>query len=186
MKMNFKISLAGDLGSGKSTVAKILEDKLKPEIVCTGSMYRELAKSLGMTVEQFNISNEKDRKYDTYVDDKLKSYDKVDGNFIFDSRMAFHFVPSAISFYLKTDCDIAAKRVYEANRNDEHFKTIEETKQSLTSRRASERRRYYDYYGVDIMDMNNYDFVIDTTNLSPTEVADKILSLVYGCDKANN
>ncbi len=172
--MHFKISLAGDLGSGKSTVAHILRDRMNAEIVSTGVIYRELASKLNLTVEQFNINNEKDKQYDALVDNMLKSYDDKDGNYIFDSRLAFHFVPSAVSFYLKTDQDVAAHRVFDAQRSDEHFGTVEETFNSLSSRRASEKRRYYDYYGVDIQNMENYDFVIDTTDISPEEVADLV------------
>ncbi len=174
IKMNFKISLAGDLGSGKTTVAKILKEKMNAEIISAGVIYRRIAKSLNMTVEQFNINNEKDKQYDTLVDDMLKSYDDKEGNYIFDSRLAFHFVPSAVSFYLKADHDVAAHRVFDANRTDERFCTVEETEKSLESRRASEKRRYLDYYGVDILDMTNYDFVIDTTNICPEKVAELI------------
>ena len=38
--MNYKISLAGDLGSGKSTVAKILSKELDILYLDTGAMYR--------------------------------------------------------------------------------------------------------------------------------------------------
>lgn len=176
--MQFKISLAGDLGSGKSTVAKILSGRFGAKIVSAGNIYREIATSLNMTVEEFNINNESDKKYDTLVDDMLKSYDEKQGDFIFDSRLAFHFVPSAISFYLKVDRKIAAQRVFCACRKDEHFSCVEEADKSLTSRRASERRRYLDYYGVDIMDMKNYDFVIDTSCACPEDIADVIAGFV--------
>ena len=176
--MQFKISLAGDLGSGKSTVAKILSQRFGAKIVSAGNIYRELATSLNMTVEEFNINNESDKKYDTMVDDMLKSYDSKAGDFIFDSRLAFNFVPSAISFYLTVDRMIAAERVFSAQRKDECFSSVEDADKSLTSRRASERRRYLDYYGVDIMDMANYDFVIDTTHATPEAVAEVIATFV--------
>ena len=38
-----KISLAGDLGSGKSTVAKILIEALGAEYYSTGSLVRQIA-----------------------------------------------------------------------------------------------------------------------------------------------
>ncbi|MBR7135934.1 MAG: cytidylate kinase family protein [Clostridia bacterium] len=174
--MQFKISLAGDLGSGKSTVAKILKERFNAQIVSAGHIYREIAAKLNMTVEEFNINNESDKQYDTLVDDMLKSYDEKCGDYIFDSRLAWHFVPSAVSFYLSADKEVAAKRVFDAMRVDEHFASFEETLASLTSRRASERRRYYDYYKVDIMDMANYDCVIDTTNLCPEDVAERIIA----------
>ena len=40
--MSFKISLAGDLGSGKSTVGKILSRKLGAEVYSTGTIQRQI------------------------------------------------------------------------------------------------------------------------------------------------
>ena len=59
--MYFKISIAGDLGSGKSTVAKILSKKFGAEIVSGGKIQRELASKMGITIEEFNIMMESDR-----------------------------------------------------------------------------------------------------------------------------
>ena len=172
--MDFKISIAGDLGSGKSTVADILSKKFGAEIISGGRIQRDLASKMGITIEQFNIFMENDRSYDKKLDDHLASYDSVGGNFIFDSRMSWFFIPSAKSFYLKSDPLVAAKRVFEASRKDEGFSSVEEAQKSLSSRRESEAKRYKEYYGQDILDMSNYDFVIDTTHLSPEEVAKKI------------
>jgi cytidylate kinase len=38
-----------------------------------------------------------------------------------------------------------------------------------------DRRRYLDIYGVDLLDMANYDLVIDATILAPQEVAYQIM-----------
>ena len=38
-----------------------------------------------------------------------------------------------------------------------------------------ENERYYSLYGVHKEDMSNYDFVLDTTNLTPEEVNAKII-----------
>ena len=168
--MAFKISLAGDLGSGKSTVANILKEKHNAVIVSAGGIQRELAEKLGLSIKDFNVFMEKDPGYDKKLDDMLASYDKKDGNFIFDSRMAWHFIPSAVSFYLKVDPKEAARRVFLAKREHESFASEQEAYDSLNARRLSEAKRYLTYYGQDIMDMTNYDCVIDTTCIAPDEV----------------
>ncbi|MBP5177844.1 MAG: AAA family ATPase, partial [Clostridia bacterium] len=119
--MNFKISLAGDLGSGKSTVADILKTKYDAEIVSAGGIQRRLAESLGLSIKDFNVFMEKDPSYDKKLDDMLAAYDEKQGAYIFDSRMAWYFVPSAISFYLKAEPAVAAKRVFLAQRAHESF-----------------------------------------------------------------
>ena len=50
----------------------------------------------------------------------------------------------------------------------------QEAADKLTLRREREKKRYYDFYGVDITDMDNYDLVVDTTDKTPEEVAEAI------------
>ena len=48
------ISLAGDLGSGKSTVASIIQEKLGYKIHRNGEYFRKLAVENKMSVTEFN------------------------------------------------------------------------------------------------------------------------------------
>ncbi len=167
----FRISITGDLGSGKSTVMDILSSRHNVERVSAGSMQRSMAASMGLTIEEFNRFMEKDSSFDKKLDDYLASYDSKEGNYIFDSRLAWHFVPSTLSIYLKVDPKIAAERVYNAGRKDEAYSSVNEAYEKLSARRISEVLRYKNYYGLDLLDMSNYDLVIDTTNKTPEQVA---------------
>ena len=62
------ISITGRLGSGKSTVAKIIAEKYGYEIVSTGTALRNIAASLGMTALEFNRLMTSDPKYDFMID----------------------------------------------------------------------------------------------------------------------
>ena len=171
----FKISLAGDLGSGKSTVGAILKEKFGAEIVSIGRLQRSMAAEMGMDTCEFNRYQETHPEFDKIRDTRLSSYESLCGNFIFDSRMAWHFVPSAFSVYLKCDIAEAAKRVAKAGRSDERYSDEKEAADKLLLRREREKKRYADFYGVDITDMNNYDLVVDTTDKSVEEVAEAII-----------
>ncbi len=170
----FKISLAGDLGSGKSTVGAILKERFGAEIVSVGKIQRAMAAELGMDTLAFNRYQETHPEFDRILDDRLRSYESVEGDYIFDSRMAWHFVPSAFSVYMKADPEESAKRVLSAGRSDEPFASVEEAAASLKKRRESERERYLRFYGVDITDLSHYDLVVDTTGKTPEEVAEAI------------
>ena len=172
----FKISLAGDLGSGKSTVGDILKKKFNAEIISIGKIQRGMAAELNMDTCEFNKYQETHPEFDKILDGKLAEYEKIDGNFIFDSRMAWHFVPSAFSVYLACDGKEAARRVINANRTDESYEDEETAFSRLQLRRQREQKRYYDFYNVDITDMSNYQLVVDTTNLSAEQVADEIVA----------
>lgn len=171
----FKISIAGDLGSGKSTVGAILKEKFGAEIVSIGRLQRSMAAEMGMDTCEFNRYQETHPEFDKILDTRLSNYESLCGNFIFDSRMAWHFVPSAFSVYLKCDIAEAAKRVAKAGRSDERYSDEKEAADKLLLRREREKKRYADFYGVDITDMNNYDLVVDTTDKSVEEVAEAII-----------
>lgn len=170
-----KISLAGDLGSGKSTVGKILAERENLEFYSTGTIQRNIALKYGMTTFELNKYMETHPEIDDEIDNGLKELEKTDKNLVIDSRMAWHFVPSAFSVYMTTDIYVSAKRIMNAKRDSEPFASVEEAVESLKARRASESKRYLELYGVDIKDMNNYRLVIDTSNITPEEVADTIL-----------
>ena len=172
--MKEKISLAGDLGSGKSTVSDILIKMLDAEYYSTGRIVRAVAEKRGMTVVELNKYMETHPELDKEIDDGLVELAKVDKRLIIDSRMAWHFTAGTFKVYLSTDIETSALRIMGANRKGEHAVTLEETVKETQARRASEQKRYFEQYGVDIKDLSNYDLIVDTTVATPDEVAECI------------
>ena len=172
--MSFKISLAGDLGSGKSTVGKILSRKLGAEVYSTGTIQRQIATEMGMTTLQLNQYMETHPEIDGKIDDGLRALEHSEKNLIIDSRMAWHFVPSSFSVYMAADPFVSAERILKAGRESEPFSTVEEAVASISDRRKSEMFRYSRLYGVNIKDLENYDYVIDTSYIPPEIVAEHI------------
>ena len=173
--MNEKISLAGDLGSGKSTVSEILIRELGAEYYSTGAIVRSIAAKRGMTVVELNVYMETHPEIDIEIDDGLKALADVDKSLVIDSRMAWHFTKGTFKVYLSTDAEVSAMRIMYANRQGEHSATLEQTVADTKARRNSERKRYMTQYGVDIKDLTNYSLVVDTTDATPDEVAKRIL-----------
>lgn len=173
--MNYKISLAGDLGSGKSTVSDLITARNGAEYYSTGAIVRKLAEEHGIDVVEMNKLMESNPVYDKEVDDGLVALSDLDKNMIIDSRMAWHFVRGNFSVYLTTDLDVSAARIFYANRGQEKFESVEETAEKIRERKSSERKRYKEKYGVDCKDLSNYALVIDTTYASPEEICERIL-----------
>ncbi len=171
----FKISLAGDLGSGKTTVGAKLQSKFNAEVVSIGKIARKMANEMNMTIKEFNVYQEKHPEIDKELDGKLSEYVGLKGNYIFDSRMAWHFVPDAYSVYMKCDKEESARRIVGEKRGDEKYSDVKSAADELFKRRESEKLRYKEFYGVDIVDMKNYDLVVDTTNKTADEVAEEII-----------
>ncbi len=172
--MQDKISLAGDLGSGKSTVADILIKRLGAEYYCTGAIVRSIAESRGMTVGELNKYMETHPEIDHEIDDGIAALSEDERFLIIDSRMAWHFTKGTFKVYLSCDIETSALRIMHANRKGEHNSTLEETIECTRSRRESEKKRYTEQYGVDIKDLYNYSLIVDTSVATPEQVADRI------------
>ena len=172
MKKNI-ITIAGDLASGKGTVAKILSEKLGFEIYSNGEYFRELAKKHNMTVTEFNKYIEKHPKIDNQIEKSEKEYTDVRDNLIIDARLGFFVVKNSFNVYLKVDIDEASRRAFnDKKRHDtEKFESIEDHKKDLIKRFNLENERYFKLYGIRKDDLNNYHVVINTTKISPEEVA---------------
>ena len=173
--MQDKISLAGDLGSGKSTVSKILIERLGAEYYSTGAIVRSIAKKYNMTVVELNVYMETHPEIDHEIDDGLKALSEKDELLVIDSRMAWHFTEGTFKVYLSCDPETSALRIMGANRDGEHAATLEETIADTKARRESEKKRYMTQYGVDIKDLSNYALIVDTTYATPDEIAELIM-----------
>lgn len=174
--MTDKISLAGDLGSGKSTVAAILIERLGAEYYSTGAIVRSIAAKRNMSVVELNVYMETHPEIDHEIDDGLKALSDVDKLLVIDSRMAWHFTRGTFKVYLSTDTEVSAARIMGANRQGEHKASLEDTIKDTRARRESEKKRYFEQYGVHIKDLSNYSLIVDTTYATPEEVSECIIS----------
>ncbi len=174
--MSFKISLAGDLGSGKSTVGAIISERTGATYHATGAIMREVAARYGMDITAFNRYAETHPETDHEIDNGLIALSNDPRDMIIDSRMAWHFTRGTFRVYMTTEPEISAARIMAAKRATETFGTLEETAQGLINRRESEKKRYKELYGVDLTDYANYYLIIDTSYASPEKIADAILA----------
>ncbi|MCR5037142.1 MAG: cytidylate kinase family protein [Bacteroidales bacterium] len=175
------ITLSGELGSGKSTVANYLISKMPFRIVSAGLLFRQLAAKHGMSAKEFNEFIESDPKYDHYVDDTMAELGRTDDKIIFDSRMAWHFVPRSFKIYLYVDVDTATERIFnDKGRVSESYSDKATARQEIIDRRKSELLRYQNFYHCDLDDYSNYDLIVDTSHASRDEVNE----LVYNSFKA--
>ncbi len=172
------ITITGNLGSGKSTICKLLSEKYQFEIYSTGKVQRELARQMNMTTLELNQLMCSDKKYDKMIDDETArlSRENKDKNIIFDSRLAWHFVEHSFKVFVSVSLEVAAERVINDQRGaEEKYSTLEEAKKLLAERAATERVRYKDIYNLNYMDFSNYNLIVDSTYCTPDKIAEVIL-----------
>ncbi|MBO6145581.1 MAG: cytidylate kinase family protein [Bacilli bacterium] len=176
MKKKNIISISGELASGKSTIINHLLEDLGYTVYRNGEYFRKLAKEMNMSVTDFNVYVEDHPEIDRQIENSAAEYAKENDEFIIDARLGWYAVPESFKVYVTVDIDEAAKRAFnDPNRKEtESFNTIEEQKADIQKRYKLENDRYFNLYNVHKDDLSNYDFVIDTTNLTPKEAANKI------------
>ena len=174
--MSIKITVTGDLGSGKSTVCKELNKKFGLQIFSTGTIQRKIAVEMGMSTFELNKYMETHPEIDQLIDGELVKLSDSAENMAIDSRMAWHFVKNTYDVFLTTDETVAAQRVVSDKRGpSERYTNVQHALSSLKARKISENYRYKEKYDVDCYDLSNYDLILDTTDVSPDYVADTIM-----------
>jgi cytidylate kinase len=181
------ITIAGSLGSGKSSTAKMIANILKYEHYSTGDFMRSIAESKGISLGDLSKIAETDSSIDKQLDDhNIEIGNK--NNIVLDSRLGFHFIPDSFKVFLELDSSTAAERILEdkknnPNRNKEatgSFDTKESIIEKTTKRLLSEKKRYKELYQIeDNTSPLNFDLVINTKEIPLEKVSEKIITEYY-------
>jgi len=169
-----QITITGKLGSGKSTVCKLIAERYGYEIFSTGAIQREVAKELGITPLELNIRMKQDRSLDDRLDSTVArlSLERKDDKLIFDSRMAWYFATDVFKIFVTVDPMTAAERVMANPRPEEPYDSVEDACAGLIARSREEQARFLSMYGVDYYDFKNHNLVVDSTRRTPEEIVD--------------
>jgi predicted cytidylate kinase len=166
-----KITLSGKAGAGKSTVGKILAEKLDFEFISIGNWTREYAlKNHNMNINQFQEYCSLHPEDDKLNDIKMSESCNLKDNRIIDYRLGFHFIKNSFNIYLNVTDAVAFARINNANRINEDI-----TKDDIDKRNQEMCFRFIKTYGVDINNLKNYDLVINTDQLTPEQIVNKII-----------
>ncbi|MFX1453131.1 MAG: (d)CMP kinase [Promethearchaeota archaeon] len=172
------ITISGLHGTGKSTIGKIIAERLKIQYYSTGRVFRDLAKEMNMTLEEFTKYVEQNPEVDQKLDDKINQIAQQ-GNVIIDSQLSGYILKSSADFKILLTCPLETrvKRMAERD-NIDYEKKLKETK----LREKSELERFRSLYGIDLADQKDlnqlYDLIIKTENLTIEEIVEKILSSI--------
>lgn len=170
------ITISGALGSGKSTIMKLLATRLGFETYSTGNAQRKIAAKYGVSTLELNHIADTNPKIDEEIDGVFSGLIETGKNYVVDSRMAFYFIPSSFKVKLNVSVDEAARRVFnDAERtNEAPYRDMDDAKCALIERRTSEVARFEKIYNVNIDNDSLFDLVIDTTHKTPNEICDII------------
>jgi predicted cytidylate kinase len=174
------ISLSGLPGAGKSFVAIKLAEKLGWPHYNMGGLRRQAAAKRGMTIAEYNQLGETDPSTDLEVDEYQRKLGQTEDDFIIEGRTSWYFIPQSIKIFLTVDAQVGAKRIFKQlqhknNRNEGiGLVTVADVIKSNVERITSDQERYAKYFGIDAYNEQNFDYVLDTSKLTPEAVVIKV------------
>ena len=183
MNKKHNITIAGSLGSGKSSTAKKIAEILGYEHRSTGDFFRSIAEKRGVSLVDLNKIAETDLSVDKEVDDRNIEIGKME-NIVLDSRLGFHFIPDSFKVFLDISPVIASRRILEDKKNNPNrskeatgsFDTEEKILNSISERLNLEKNRYKELYGIDDNTSPiHYDLIVNTEKVNLEEVSKKVI-----------
>lgn len=167
------ITISGTPGSGKTTIAQILEERLGLRHVYSGEIFRKLASKHNMSLEEFGRYCESNREVDQELDNSQLKILK-NGEVILEGRLAgwlaYKNNIQAVKIMIDADIQTRAERIVKREGGD-----VKQREQEMLKREKSEALRYKQYYDIDLKDSSIYDIVVDSADKTAEEAADLIL-----------
>jgi cytidylate kinase len=166
------ITIAGPAGSGKTTAARRLGIKLGREVVSGGELFRQMAQARKLDLLAFSALAEKDPRIDHELDERMVGL--ANGQRILESRIIgelLHRRSLPVWRILLT----APEEVRAARIAQRESRPVGEVLPEMRKREESERRRYLNYYAIDVEGLGS-ELTLDTAALRPEAVVEAILS----------
>ena len=167
-----RITISGEVASGKSTTGKLLANKLNFGFESIGNDTRLKADSMGKSIVEFQELNSnnlsKFKELDIDFSSKCNSKEKI----VIDYRIGFKFIKDSFNIFLKIDEKTATKRLISNQRSTESHHTV-------SYRNSIFKDQFLNSYGIDFTDVTNYDLVIPVDEYkSAHEVVELILNVL--------
>ncbi len=159
------IAISGLHGAGKTTAAKALSEKFGLRYVSAGTVFRQMAKEQGMSLDEFSHHVEEHPEIDQKIDRRSADEAKSD-DVLIDARLAGWMAEGAdLKILLAASLEARVRRI--AKREN---RSLEEVRRETLAREQSEAKRYKKLYGIDVDDYSVFDLVLNTENLSEEEM----------------
>lgn len=172
--MTLTIAVSGQHGAGKTTVAKALSETFNLQYVSAGILFRQIAKERGMTLAEFSKIAEDNPEIDQEIDERTRR-EAEKGNVVIDAYIAGWVAHryADLKFYLRAPIEVRALRI--ANREN---RSLNEVMKETRLREESQKRRFQEFYGIDVADMRLFDIILNTETWNAAMTIDICIAAV--------
>ncbi len=168
-----RITISGPPGSGTTTVAKLVAEKLGYELISAGEIFRRMAREKGYTIEEFSKIAEEHEEIDIYIDRTQKELAESKDNVVVEGRLSAWMVKDSFKIYIFAPEEIRAERIAKRER-----KSFEKAREEMRKREEYEKRRYMKFYGININDWSIYHLIFNSACFDAETIADLIVKAV--------
>ena len=162
------VTIGGLAGTGTTTLAEVLSEKLDIPYISAGFIFREMAAEREMSVLEFSEFAEGNDEIDKEIDRRQAEKAKSADDLIVEGRLSAYFVDNAdLRLWLMTPFDVRSDRI--AKREE---KSVEVAKEEIITREKSEALRYKEIHNIDISNMDIYDLIINTDSFDPESISE--------------
>ena len=166
------IAVTGPSVSGKSTFAKKLAEELNYFYFYAGTVFRKMAEKTGF-MDFYRIA-ENDPGIDIFIDkftEILADYCREKGiGAVFDGRLTHIFAKPDLKILVTCSFEERVKRLAERENL-----SLKEAERTLRERDESDKKRYKEFYGIDLeKSWQECDIIVDTTNYSLEDTYKKV------------
>ena len=174
MSTLLKVTISGPPGSGTSRLGAKIVDSRGWESMNGGDVFREEARSRGLSVEELSAEAKEDTDVDRHLDELLQKR--------MSSPESPEIVESRLSGWWAHKNDLECLRVWVSVSDKERARRIQKREGGEFSdclRRSQQRQeddmaRYSSLYGIDLDDMSPYNLVIDADSKDELEVFNEV------------
>jgi len=152
------ITISGPHGTGKSTYAKALAEALGLRYIAAGEIFRDIAKQQKLSLGELSDRAAQDPKLDKMLDERTKAEAKR-GSVVIDAQLGAWMARDLVDVkvLITAPDDVRYRRIAERERV-----SVEAARRETEYRERIQRKRYKEYYGIDVTDLSIYDARIDT------------------------
>jgi cytidylate kinase len=165
------VTVSGEIGAGKSTVARLLADALGLRYLSTGEVFREEARRRALSLSALGDLAERDPAIDRAIDAMQVEAARA-GGILIESRLSGWLIDGDMRIWLRAPLAVRAARVAARDGID-----VDVALREVRTREEGERRRYLATYRIDLGDLTRYHAIIDTGPWRAEHIADALLHL---------
>lgn len=165
-----RIVISGPPGSGKTTQAKLLAEYFNLKYFSSGQVFREIARKKGISIEELSVLATRDQSIDLEVDRRTYEAARED-NIVIDGHLAGWIVSELVDYRIYITAPFSLRVLRIASREGV---PIERALRETLIRETTQRKRFYEIYGIDVDDLSVYDVIINTKRIGIKEVFEVI------------